>query len=163
MVTLVPEGNSVLILFVSLLIFSLPRPFANLFPVTGSFQVNPPDCEDLVDATLDKIEKNLETNMDPLSYIVFLPEVPELSEKLFTKLESNKFKRNKLTIPAFEHEYRHGFMHITPKNEVNVKAHFNTLIYFLQNDSGFLKWGPTPDKCDQLVESFKIGKDSEVS
>lgn len=134
----------------------------NFYPVSGSFQANPPDCEELIDACITHFEKLLESSIEPLSFIVFIQEVPETTQKVIPRLESNKFKRNHLTITSFEHEYRHGFQYVCNKSEVNVKAQYNTIIYFLQNDSGFLKWGPTPDRVEELIESFKIGRDKEV-
>lgn len=67
-----------------------------------------------------------------------------------------------LCVPASEHEYRTGLINCN-KNEVTVKSKVNTLIYFLQNDGGFLKWGPTQERVDELVESFKLGRDKQVN
>ena len=130
--------------------------------MSGSFQANPPDCEELIEATLIHFEKLLENSIEPLSFILFIQEVPETTQKIIPKLESNKFKRTHLSIANLEHEYRHGFQHVCPLSEVHAKSQFNTLVYFLQNDAGFLKWGPTPERVEELVESFKIGRDKEV-
>lgn len=35
------------------------------------------------------------------------------------------------------------------------------MVVFLQNDAGFLKWGPTPERLDELIESYKVGRDRE--
>ena len=130
--------------------------------MSGSFQANPPDCEELIEATVTHFEKLLENSIEPLSFILFIQEVPETTQKIITKLETNKYKRTHLSVPAGDHEYRHGFQHICPQVEVMAKSQYNTLIYFLQNDAGFLKWGPTPERVEELVESFKIGSDKEV-
>ena len=37
-------------------------------PVSGSFQVNPPHCEELIDAALSHIDKLLSESMEPLRY-----------------------------------------------------------------------------------------------
>ena len=36
-----------------------------------------------------------------------------------------------------------------------------TQIFFLQNDSGYARWGPTPERIEALVEAFKLGKDKD--
>ena len=130
--------------------------------MSGSFQAFPPDCEELIDATITHFDKLLENSIEPLSFILFIQEIVETTQKIIPKLESNKFKRTHLTIPSMEHEYRHGFQYICNKNEVNVKSQYNTLVYFLQNDAGFLKWGPTPERVEELVEAFQIGRDKDV-
>ncbi|XP_075680046.1 mRNA (2'-O-methyladenosine-N(6)-)-methyltransferase-like [Dermatophagoides pteronyssinus] len=135
----------------------------NFYPISGSFQANPPDSEDLINATITHFEKLLENSMEPLSFIIFIQEKPEISEKLISRLESNKFKRMHLTLQASEHEYRHGFQHVCNPNEIRVKSLYNTIVYFLQNDAGFLKWGPTPERVEELVESFKLDRDKELS
>lgn len=135
----------------------------NFYPISGSFQANPPDSEDLINATITHFEKLLENSMEPLSFIIFIQEKPEISEKIISRLESNKFKRMHLTVQASEHEYRHGFQHVSNQNEIHVKSLYNTIVYFLQNDAGFLKWGPTPERVEELVESFKLDRDKELS
>jgi phosphorylated CTD-interacting factor 1 len=138
------------------------RPILNFYPVCGSFEANPPFCEELMEATIDHFDRLLSNSPEPLSFIVFVPEWRDPAPKVITKLESSKFKRKHLVIPAFEHEYRHGFQHICDKNDLNVKSAHGTLIVFLQNDAGFLKWGPTPERLDELMEAYKAGKDKEV-
>lgn len=130
--------------------------------MSGSFQANPPDCEELIEATVSHFDKLLENSVEPLSFILFIQEVPESTQKIIPKLESNKFKRTHLSIAALDHEYRHGFQYMCNPSEVVVSAQYNTLVYFLQNDAGFLKWGPTPERVEDLVESFKLGQDKEV-
>lgn len=45
-------------------------PFLEFRPVSGSFQVNPPHCEELMDATLLHIDKLLSDSMEPLRLIL---------------------------------------------------------------------------------------------
>lgn len=134
----------------------------NFYPMSGSFQANPPDCQELVEATIIHFEKMLENSIEPLSFILFLQEVPDNTQNIISRLESCKYKRTHLTIMSQEHEYRHGFQYQCNPADVYNKSQYNTLIYFLQNDAGFLKWGPTPERVDELVESFKIGRDKEL-
>ncbi|XP_054164741.1 mRNA (2'-O-methyladenosine-N(6)-)-methyltransferase-like [Oppia nitens] len=134
----------------------------NFYPVCGSFEVNPPFCEELMESTVDHFERLLGNTSEPLSFIVFVPEWRDPVPKVITKLESSKFKRKHLVIPAYEHEYRSGLQHMCDKNELNVKSAHGTLIVFLQNDSGFLKWGPTPERVDELIEAYKCGRDKDI-
>lgn len=116
-----------------------------------------------MEATIDHFDKLLANSAEPLSFIIFVPEWRDPVPKVITKLESSKFKRKHLVIPAFEHEYRNGFQHICDKNDMNVKSAHGTLIVFLQNDAGFLKWGPTPERLDELIDAYKVGRDKEIS
>ena len=115
-----------------------------------------------MESTIDHFDRLLSNSPEPLSFIVFVPEWRDPVPKVITKLESSKFKRKHLVIPPFEHEYRNGFQHLCDKSDLNVKSAHGTLIVFLQNDSGFLKWGPTPERLDELIDAYKCGKDKEI-
>ena len=91
------------------------RPILEFRPHCGSFEANPPFCEELMDATIVHFEKLLEDTLEPLSFIVFLPEWREPPPPALLKLEASRWKRRQLVVPALEHEYRHGFQHIIPK------------------------------------------------
>ena len=84
-------------------------------PQCGSFEANPPFCEELMDATITHFERLLEDSLEPLSFIVFLPEWREPAPPALLKLEASRWKRRQLVVPALEHEYRHGFQHTIPK------------------------------------------------
>ncbi|CAG2172791.1 unnamed protein product, partial [Oppiella nova] len=142
--------------------FGSRGPILNFHPVCGSFEANPPFCEELMESTVDHFDRLLANSPEPLSFIVFVPEWRDPVPKVITKLESSKFKRKHLVIPAFEHEYRNGCQHVCDKNDVNVKSAHGTLVVFLQNDSGFLKWGPTPERLDELVDAYKCGRDKDI-
>lgn len=87
----------------------------DLNAVSGSFVVNPPiHCYELIDATLNHIDRLLSESSEPLSFIVLLAE----GETSFVnKLDSSLFKRRQVVIPAYEHYYRHGFQYSVPKYE----------------------------------------------
>jgi phosphorylated CTD-interacting factor 1 len=91
------------------------RPFLDFFPTRGSFQANPPYCEELIDATLVHIDRLLSDSSYPLSFIVFLPEYKDRPLKSLSKIEDSPYKRKLLVVPAMEHEYRHGYQHILQK------------------------------------------------
>lgn len=38
---------------------------------------------------------------------------------------------------------------------MSAKASFGTLVVFLQNDAGFARWGPTPEKIKELILASK--------
>jgi len=130
-------------------------------PHCGSFEANPPFCEELMDATILHFEKLLEDSLEPLSFIVFLPEWREPPPPALLKLEASRWKRRQLTVPALEHDYRHGFQHTIPKSEVNIRSVNATVVVWLQNDAGYQRWGPTEDRVEQLLESFRPGRERE--
>ena len=41
------------------------------------------------------------------------------------------------------------------RTELDVKSIHGTAVIFLQNDAGFAKWGPTPDRVKKLLLSYK--------
>lgn len=88
------------------------RPFLNLKAVSGSFEVNPPYCEELMEAAVDHMERLLTDSMEPLSFIVIFPDYREPTPTALTRIECSEFKRKQVTIPAYEHEFRHGFQHV---------------------------------------------------
>lgn len=141
--------------------FGSRGPILEFRPHCGSFEANPPFCEELMDATIVHFEKLLEDTLEPLSFIVFLPEWREPPPPALLKLEASRWKRRQLVVPALEHEYRHGFQHIIPKTEVNIRSVNATVVVWLQNDAGYQRWGPTEDRVEQLLESFRPGRERE--
>ncbi|KAK7070755.1 hypothetical protein SK128_002877 [Halocaridina rubra] len=47
------------------------------------------------------------------------------------------------------------------KSEVVLKSGHGTVAVWLQNDAGFTRWGPTPDKVDALLEAFRPGRERD--
>lgn len=87
----------------------------DFFPTRGSFQANPPYCEELIDATLQHIDRLLSDSCYPLSFILFLPEYKDRPLKCMSRIEDSPYKRKLLVVPAMEHEYRHGYQHVLQK------------------------------------------------
>ncbi|CAL1274281.1 unnamed protein product [Larinioides sclopetarius] len=141
--------------------FGSRGPILNFYPVSGSFEANPPYCEELLDASIIHFEKLLSASQEPLSFIVFISECRDPVPSFLTKIDSSRFKRKQLLIPAYDHEYRHGFQHAIPKSEIYQRSIHGTQVFFLQNDSGYARWGPTPERIEALLEAFKLGKDKE--
>lgn len=136
--------------------------FFTFHPISGSFSVHPPIQEDLMDATIDHIERCLHSSQDPLSFIIFLPDWKNPIPKAVNRIDSSRFKRKHISLEPFEHEFKIAYQHILDPLKVEtacIRSSRQTLIAFLQNDAGFLRWGPTPDRVEALIESFKPGKE----
>lgn len=141
--------------------FGSRGPVLEFKPHCGSFEANPPFCEELMDSVIVHFERLLDDSMEPLSFIVFLPEWRDPAPPALLKLEASRWKRKQVVVPALEHDYRHGFQHVVPKCEVNVKSAHGTMIVWLQNDAGYQRWGPTEDRVEVLLEGFKPGRERE--
>ncbi len=136
-------------------------PVLEFKPLHGSFEANPPFCEELMDAAVAHFERLLEDTLEPLSFVVFLPEWREPAPAALLKLEASRWKRRQIVVPALEHDYRHGFQHAVPKHDVAVRSVNSTMIVWLQNDAGYQRWGPTEDRVEALLESFRPGRERE--
>jgi len=141
--------------------FGSRGPVLEFKPHCGSFEANPPFCEELMDAVVTHFERLLEDSMEPLSFMVFLPEWRDPAPPALLKLEASRWKRRQVVVPALEHDYRHGFQHVLPKTEVSVKSAHGTLIVWLQNDAGYQRWGPTEERVELLLEGFRPGRERE--
>lgn len=75
--------------------------------------MNPPvHCTELIDASLNHVDRLLSESTEALSFIVLLADG---ETEFIKKLDSSRFKRRQVVIPAFEHYYRHGFQFSIPK------------------------------------------------
>lgn len=68
----------------------LSRQILDFKPLCGSFEANPPFCEELMDASLSHFERLLAETQEPLSFIVFLPEWREPAPSALLKLEGSR-------------------------------------------------------------------------
>ncbi|KAK9511151.1 hypothetical protein O3M35_005766 [Rhynocoris fuscipes] len=141
--------------------FGSRGPILELKAVSGSFAANPPYSEELMEAAVNHFERLLAESTEPLSFIVFIPEWRDPAPQALLKLEASPFKRKQVVVPNFEHEYRHGFQHILPKSELNLKCAHGTVVVWLQNNNGFHQWGPIEDRVEALLESFRPGRERE--
>ena len=105
-----------------------------------------------MDAVITHFERLLEDSVEPLSFIVFLPEWRDPTPPALLKLEGSRWKRKQVVVPALEHDYRHGFQHVVTKPEVSVKCVHGTMIVWLQNDAGYQRWGPT----EVILQDFTL-------
>lgn len=80
--------------------------------ISGSFEANPPYSEELMESSFDHMERLLSDSPEPLSFIVLMPDYREPTPTALVRIEASQFKRKQVTIPAYEHEFRHGFQHV---------------------------------------------------
>ncbi|CAB1354273.1 unnamed protein product [Coregonus sp. 'balchen'] len=126
------------------------KQFCSAFPDTdgffgsrgGSFEANPPFCEELMDA-MELLEKSSE----PLSFIIFVPEWRDPLTPALNRMETSAFRRHQMSLPAFEHE-----------EEMYYKAVQGTAVIFLQNAAGFAKWEPTPERIQELLAAYQVSQ-----
>ncbi|XP_075701518.1 mRNA (2'-O-methyladenosine-N(6)-)-methyltransferase isoform X1 [Rhinoderma darwinii] len=135
--------------------FGSRGPCLSFYPVSGSFEANPPFSEELMDAMATHFENLLECSDQPLSFIVFIPEWRDPPTPALTRLEESRFKRHQLVLLANQHEYRSGSQHMCKRKDLYYKAVHNTAILFLQNEAGFQKWTPTPERVQELCTAYK--------
>ncbi|XP_068451051.1 mRNA (2'-O-methyladenosine-N(6)-)-methyltransferase [Clinocottus analis] len=135
--------------------FGSRGPFLSFCPVSGSFEANPPFCEELMDAMVTHFEELLEKSSEPLSFIVFVPEWRDPVTPALTRMEASRFLRHQLNVPAFEHEYRSGSQHLCKRDEMYYRAVHGTAVIFLQNDAGFAKWAPTSERLAELMAAYR--------
>nr|XP_023652355.1 phosphorylated CTD-interacting factor 1 isoform X1 [Paramormyrops kingsleyae]XP_023652356.1 phosphorylated CTD-interacting factor 1 isoform X1 [Paramormyrops kingsleyae] len=143
--------------------FGSRGPFLSFSPVSGSFEANPPFCEELMDAMVTHFEKLLERSSEPLSFIIFIPEWRDPPTPALTRMEASRFRRHQFTVQAFEHEYRSGSQHICKREELYYKAVHSTAIIFLQNAAGFAKWEPTAERIQELQAAYRVSGRSLAS
>ncbi|XP_025833905.1 phosphorylated CTD-interacting factor 1 [Agrilus planipennis] len=141
--------------------FGSRGPFLQLKAVSGSFEAHPPYCEELMESAVDHIERLLSDSPEPLSFIVFMPDYREPTLNALLRLESSQFKKKQVTVPAYEHEFRHGFQHVLSRSELNVRSSHGTVIVWLQNITGYQRWGPTDERVEALLEAFRPGRERE--
>lgn len=80
--------------------------------LSGSFEAHAPYSEELMESSVDHMERLLSDSPEPLSFIVIMPDYREPTPNALVRIEESQFKRKQVTIPAYEHEFRHGFQHV---------------------------------------------------
>ncbi|XP_029943254.1 mRNA (2'-O-methyladenosine-N(6)-)-methyltransferase [Salarias fasciatus] len=135
--------------------FGSRGPFLSFCPASGSFEANPPFCEELMDAMVTHFEDLLDRSSEPLSFIVFIPEWRDPVTPALTRMEGSRFLRHQLSVPAYEHEYRSGSQHLCKREDMYYRAVHGTAVLFLQNDAGFVKWPPTAERLSQLTAAYR--------
>jgi phosphorylated CTD-interacting factor 1 len=131
--------------------------FLHFSPLTGSMSAFPPFCEPLLDASFDHFDRLLGASQEALSFVVFLElnEYPSTSRAV-QKLTKSRFKRKQLMLQPNAFEVRSGTQFMCDPLACNQRSSATLMIIFLQNDSGFIKYAPTQEKVDLLVEALKV-------
>eukprot|EP00201_Polytomella_parva_P024454 CAMPEP_0175040814 /NCGR_PEP_ID=MMETSP0052_2-20121109/1501_1 /TAXON_ID=51329 ORGANISM="Polytomella parva, Strain SAG 63-3" /NCGR_SAMPLE_ID=MMETSP0052_2 /ASSEMBLY_ACC=CAM_ASM_000194 /LENGTH=693 /DNA_ID=CAMNT_0016303125 /DNA_START=147 /DNA_END=2229 /DNA_ORIENTATION=+ len=130
---------------------SLPSSSSTVY---GSFQLNPPYDEELLDQMADKLLdfaasiKN--PNQQPLQYIFVLPYWPEC--RGIQKLLDSDLKVAQLILQKDDHKYVNGFQHFAKSRYRMVLFECETLMIFLQNEGARRKktWKVTEGVLDEL-------------
>ncbi|KAJ3654671.1 hypothetical protein Zmor_013845 [Zophobas morio] len=141
--------------------FGSRGPFLQLKAVSGSFEVHPPYSEELMEAAVNHMERLLSESPEPLSFVVLMPDYREPTPNALLRIEASQFKRKQVTIPAYEHEFRHGFQHVLNRSELNIRSAHGTVIVWLQNVTGHQRWEPTEERVQSLMEAFRPGRERE--
>lgn len=117
----------------------------------------PPFFEPLLEVTFDHIDRCLSSTQEPLSFIIFL-EITEYpgNSRSVDKLNKSKYKRKQFVLQPQTYELRSGVQFLFDPINCILKSNAHLLIVFLQNDAGFLKYGPTPERVELFLESLKI-------
>ncbi|PAA53478.1 hypothetical protein BOX15_Mlig032164g2 [Macrostomum lignano] len=135
--------------------FGSRGPVLDFYPLEGSFEANPPFSEELMVAMVNHMENLLKEATGPLSFMVFLPDWRDPPTEALVRLEASPYNRRQTCVLPFEHSYRNGMQHCLERDEdLYVKSAHGTLIVFLQNDAGFMKWTPTSEKIKDLLIAF---------
>lgn len=132
--------------------------FFDFYPVTGSFEANPPFCEKLMDKMVDHIEFLLENSNLPLSFIVIIPDWKDASA--YVKMRASKYFRQRCSVRGKEHYYRSGLQHCVNKYKLYYESIHDSSIFFMQNESGYSKWRPSTKKCDIIIDAFYSKNDN---
>lgn len=131
-----------------------------------------------MEAAVNHMERLLGDSPEPLSFVVLMPDYREPTPNALVRIEGSQFKRKQVTIPAYEHEFRHGFQHVLNRfvfrknlfltlifcdfrSELNVRSAHGTVIVWLQNTAGHQRWEPSEDRVQALMEAFRPGRERE--
>jgi len=141
-------------------LFGSTGSFLNFRPVRGSFEINPPFSEQFMIAMVHHISSVLSQSVEPLSFIVFIPEWQNPPTPAIGLLSVSAFLRKDFVVSASDHEYFSGYQHYEEQRERFFRPVHETHVFFLQNEAGFREWMPTDEKILKLKE-IMMKKDSK--
>eukprot|EP01103_Thecamoeba_quadrilineata_P021531 TRINITY_DN9924_c0_g1_i2.p1 TRINITY_DN9924_c0_g1~~TRINITY_DN9924_c0_g1_i2.p1 ORF type:complete len:370 (+),score=75.59 TRINITY_DN9924_c0_g1_i2:903-2012(+) len=125
--------------------------FHDFNPKTGSFQANPPFVEEVMMGMALKIVdllKKSEEEGEPLSFVVVVPGWKDTPS--YQLLVQSRFVRKEMQLEKYQHVFHDGFQHRSTK-DYRV-ADCVTIVFFLQNEKGSVKW-PVTEEVVGLVRS----------
>jgi len=121
--------------------------FFNYDSTIGSYEVNPPFAENIMNLTVDHITNMLSKSNDPLSFIIILPRWDD-THSIIT-LRKSPFLVTEIIVNAKQHSYRQS------DQQKQFLAIHDTLIFILQNTEGFQKWPIDQQIVNNIIMSFK--------
>lgn len=54
-----------------------------------------------------------------------------------------------------------NFLRLSNRSDIYIKCIHGTMVVWLQNNSGFTRWGPTESRVDALLEAFRPVREKE--
>lgn len=120
--------------------------FFRFYPTTGSFEANPPFCEFLMKNMVTHIDMLLSNSDEPLSFIVFVPRWEDA--EAIIQMKNSRYHTGEVVAKARKHVYRSN------DQLREFPAIHETLIFFLQNSAGAIKWPGSQQKIQAMLESF---------
>nr|CAG4635320.1 EOG090X02BU [Artemia franciscana] len=70
--------------------------FLDFKPISGSFEANPPFCEELMNAAVTHMEHLLANSPEPLSFVIFVPEWRDPPPPILKRLEESPWRRRQV-------------------------------------------------------------------
>lgn len=136
------------------ILFNSSGSFFHFHPTEGSFEANPPFCDEVIDAMRKHMENLLDNAKEkPLSFIIYLPHWENPPSIPIENLKKSKYLRKWFILNPDEHRYLNGFQQDSKPTHKFIPVH-SSIVLFLQNDLGYEKWNPTEEKVKILRDSF---------
>jgi hypothetical protein len=123
---------------------------------TGSFECNPPFCDEVMDACAVWLEHLLSRSSAPLSFAVMVPHWSDPPTRFIPAMEQSRFTRQRFIIAAYQHRYISGAQHAVSSQPQDryFKAVHETAFFIMQNDAGAAKWPATPAVVERIRKAF---------
>lgn len=99
------------------------------------------------------LENLLSSSDKPLSFIIFLPHWMTPPSAPIEALKVSKFLRSSFIVEANQHKYISGFQQNDEVSRTFTPVH-SSIVFFLQNDAGNVKWTPTAEKVEEVKRAF---------
>jgi len=133
--------------------------FFDFHPTEGSFELNPPFEELLVDRVADHIELLFSNATGPLQFVLIIP--TRKKTKGFKKLKKSEYTRKVIDLRQDKHGFCEGMQH---RRETRYKiSSCNSSLFFIQNSKAMLKFPVTRDRISRLVDSFSSKQTQELA
>jgi len=121
----------------------------------GSFEVNPPFDERIMERVVGRLLGWLSNSSQPLSFSVVVPFWDNGPCKYLTTLCSNRFNRASITLAKGNHAYLNGFQHRCTTTSLRFPSVCSTHFVLLQNDSGTEAWPATEELSRAIREAWE--------